>query len=53
MIIFQLLDLTATATPKVQEDIIKNLGIGGAKLRLKHLLIDLIFIMKYGQKLQM
>ncbi len=24
--------LTATATPKVQEDIVKNLGIGGAKL---------------------
>ncbi|SKB27946.1 RecQ family ATP-dependent DNA helicase [Maribacter arcticus] len=27
-----IIGLTATATPKVQEDIIKNLGIGGAKL---------------------
>ena len=41
--------LTATATPKVQEDIMKNLGISNAKI-LRPPLIDLICIMKLGQK---
>lgn len=41
-----IIGLTATATPKVQEDIIKNLGIGGAKL-LKLLSTDQTYSMKY------
>ena len=42
--------LTATATPKVQDDIIKNLKITDAKV-LKVLLIVLTFIMKFEQRL--
>ena len=41
--------LTATATPKVQEDIMKNLQITGAK-SLNRLLIDLICIMRCDLK---
>ncbi len=43
--------LTATATPKVQEDILKNLKITKAKV-LNRLLTAPICTMKFGQKLQ-
>ena len=44
--------LTATATPKVQEDIIKNLGMNNAK-PLRHPSTAQISIMRYVQRLKM
>jgi ATP-dependent DNA helicase RecQ len=41
--------LTATATPKVQEDILKNLDMSMLPL-LKPRLTDLIYFMKYAPK---
>ena len=43
--------LTATATPKVQSDIVKNLGFA-IRIFLFHLLTGPIFIMKFSRRLR-
>ena len=45
-----IIGLTATATPKVQEDILKEFRYSQKQQHLRRLLIDLICIMKYVRK---